>query len=1434
MAETEVLNILLNIANPELFERIESLKSKNFTMNITGNLDKGLQELIAIRGKNIEITANAANAINALKGVEASFKSVQELANIKVKIDPKDVQGTIKSIQDQITRLEASAKNIQIGSNPETVRKLLADPNLGRALSSQSFSGQTNINPADIQRRIDQIIEQDTRKVIRDSLGASLGKTTQEFTSTGGLDSIAFARQQRLAAQNETERKEQEELNRLQIDKLRKEQREQRISGLRQQAFIEADPFQTGNQVPLDLVRQKITASQDEAFRQQVEIAKRNEVEQKAQQRASSLRQIGLSTALGALQGQGALGITGSFLGATAGAFSGNPENTLIGGQIGGAVGQFAATSFEKVAQALTHAAEAGIQFESSLLGISSVLQANTIVSGPGGEALSTQEQLQIQSQEARQIQQSARAKLLPIGIAGEKEATLIQAIIAGASQRGIQLDASQAATVAERLGGAIQAQRPELLQNTSQVRRDVEDLLSGLPNRTVLGSLVKGFAPGIGEATTAEDLIRRTEGLKSFPESLRNSDNPLVALNQFNATLDNLNVAIGDKLITTLAPALKEFTKVISDPELTKAVGTLTQNISNLVAGIIKTAATLAEKTGKAVNAAGPEATGAISGAGTGAATGALALAKFGILPALGGAVVGGILGAGQGQLSGLQSQTQQINETNKTLEAQLEERRNKAQIAASPEGRIKALLEGTGVEDFTPDNQIDSIVKLQRTSAARDLIEANFTEKVKKLFANADTQEDTLGALKALPGLKADARGQQLAANIGIGQLLQGLLSEQSQLFDVSNQGGQINQQRATLPITQEATKNAEERLQLAFQRAEDLRASIAPGASEDIRRETNIKADAEVRAATDALIKARIAERDAIQQLTTSETQRVKTLRDSQFDSGTLQGRLGLSQSALTDAKQRITNANSTINSLQEDLNLSSNPIDKANIQSRIDQAKLDRNAAEVDKAGASRAIQTQTIDFAEGLSKATEAVKSYALAQEAARDKVQELNDRLSRAGIQREELGLRSQDLSDSILKASRALSDFAEDKGLRKLQTEGATQSAAQSVFDTAIGAGFDSDTALSLLGGNVQSAFIKGSPDFDPQAAGLNAVRQAQERLRVAQRDENRFSEDDQLRLGTLQKDAQRLQLQKQGIPLDERDLDRSERAIRREQELQPFEEKNRQFQSLRQLVGLQQQGIEAPGADKLIQEISKDLKIDLPSLEKAQTSEISLPNNVADIAQTTKEILSALTGKAPDTAQEQKIPQSIEFLSKPYKKYLESDGLTRTLFEQGQIYPESLKDLIKLDPMGALNPLLEVVNPIQSLKKTVANFNEDKAGAAFTGIDVFGGDLLPDRKNKTNKERLEDKVDSILAREGEATKAFAGSIYPDINKPKGLSANTLNTLSNLGTNHLAKEQQKSDNSKDDANLAQIVNQAVNQIVNGVTAGFRNSINGI
>ena len=165
----------------------------------------------------------------------------------------------------------------------------------------------------------------------------------------------------------------------------------------------------------------------------------------------------------------------------------------------------------------------------------------------------------------------------------------------------------------------------------------------------------------------------------------------------------------------------------------------------------------------------------------------------------------------------------------------------------------------------------------------------------------------------------------------------------------------------------------------------------------------------------------------------------------------------------------------------------------------------------------------------------------------------------------------------------------------------------------------------------------------------------------------------------------------------------------------------------------------------------------------------------------------------------------------------------------------EDGTKYTSPDMDYIeKLDPMGALNPSLEVVNPIQSLKKTVANFNEDKAGAAFTGIDVFGGDLLPDRKNKTNKERLEDKVDSILAREGEATKAFAGSIYPDINKPKGLSANTLNTLSNLGTRHLGKEQEKSDSSKDDSNLAQIVNQAVTQIVNGVTAGFRNSINGI
>lgn len=270
------------------------------------------------------------------------------------------------------------------------------------------------------------------------------------------------------------------------------------------------------------------------------------------------------------------------------GGISGGGLAGRAGISVGAVVGQVlidkAVQVIELLAEGMKHAAEAGLRFNESILGISATLQATSRVVGSNGQELSFRDSIKFQQGQARNIQLAARSKLLPIGIAGEREATLVQAIVSGAAQKGIQLTPEQAATLAERIGGAIQAQRPELLNNPAQLRRDVEDLLSGLPNRTVLGSLIKGFAPGLGKATSGEEYIRASSGLAQFPAVLAGSKNsPVVAFAQLNSAIDNLNTTVGDKLITSLIPGINALSSALRDPGLTAGL----VNFANLIGTI-------------------------------------------------------------------------------------------------------------------------------------------------------------------------------------------------------------------------------------------------------------------------------------------------------------------------------------------------------------------------------------------------------------------------------------------------------------------------------------------------------------------------------------------------------------------------------------------------------------------------------------------------------------------------------------------------------------------------------------------------------------------------------------------------------------------------------------------------------------------------------
>lgn len=340
---------------------------------------------------------------------------------------------------------------------------------------------------------------------------------------------------------------------------------------------------------------QDIVKLNDKIINQQKQINEQSKFFSTSRIDKGAVREIAFAT----LFGQGVAGKAAGLVGGVVGAGTG------LGAGAGAAIAQSAVqgfqAAFDKIAEGLNKVATAGLNFERSLLGIQSVLQATTEVRGSQGQELSLNQQLGAQAGQAKSIQRAARSKLLPLGISGEKEATLIQAIISGAAQRGIQLNPDQAATLAERLGGAIQAQRPEILENPTLLRRDIEDALSGTAagKRSIVGSIIRGFAPGVFTANSGEELIDKSKGLSSFPQSLKGSSNPIVVLNQLDAALDNLATTVGNDLVQTLIPAIKSFTEVLTDPALASGLTNLVHGLGSFVSGTIDLTEELALRAG-------------------------------------------------------------------------------------------------------------------------------------------------------------------------------------------------------------------------------------------------------------------------------------------------------------------------------------------------------------------------------------------------------------------------------------------------------------------------------------------------------------------------------------------------------------------------------------------------------------------------------------------------------------------------------------------------------------------------------------------------------------------------------------------------------------------------------------------------------------------
>jgi len=1279
MADQEIINVLLKLENPQVLDRVERLKSEQFQIKFSGSLDQGIKDILAIKDRKISIVADVQGAINSLKQVETSLKSLQGLQEIKINLSG-NIEKDLDRIGKKALELQAqlyAAELTQLGHlqnyNPKTfsggdreirqaqitrgINEQTAAANVRAPITQQQLdAAKTNqpvqrlvdevtapYNPGQI-RRTQQVGELPDEKAVKraiqarqeDILKAAEQQVISDFNSiandlikdiskpASGASSVRGQgvsdkfRLGQLAEDAALERQARESAaarelanNALNEQKIRQnflaETQEPQGTGVRtplskvgslirfDNQVVAQEEFKRAEELANAQIREerlsKLRASKDQDevdFHQEVFRGTKNIVEgistRKAAQEASrvaQLKELGQSAALGALQGQGALSVGGSLLGSLAGAAV--PGGAAFGGLVGGALGASAERTIESITRALEKAAEAGLSFETSILGISSVLQATTRVSGPGGEALSLGDQLSFQQGQARSIQKLARTKLLPLGISGDKESTLVQSIISGAAQRGIQLTPEQAATLAERLGGAIQSQRPELLGNSGQLRRDVEDLFSGAPQNTVLKTLTKGFAPGLGKATSAEDLIKRSEGLASFPETLRSSTtNPVVAAQKLNSAVDNLNTTVGDAYVTSLIPATNALAEALANPQLLDGAEKLGAAIGGVASFFTLASANLIAFTTDATRLVTsiPGAAGGLIGVAARRAIGRGSDAENNLLELQ------------EKKRGGFFTDQREIDAQIAAAQKEFDKENIKNKVTPKASVELAKALRGSGIDDLntsaSPDLKSGAAI-LVSLQEARKQIQNEFKEGLDEARANNKNPTNTFNQID-LDARRRDLNSNRITQELGLSleraSALRKDSADRQSLFDTSSPLGQVNKLASDLEDRKAIRDELEETVRLAkFKRAE-LKEDALP---EDVK-----KANESVRAATYELIKARNDEREAVDKLKDSELSRAKVLRDSQFDPGTVQGRSGLIQSGIKDAEARISKSSAELGDLRERLEATSDPIDRKNIQSRIEKATLEFNQGQIGRAQLSREAQNNAIDLAQGPEEVKKALLDFANSAQDAADKFTSLSNQLE---------------------KSEEALKDFQDSKALRNLNRQGVIIDAAEKALKATQGDIIGTTQIESQLPPEIAN-LVKGSFGFNSLAReNFDRNSAVGEFERVA-------------RENTPERQAAR-DVRTEG------DFFTSIDKTKRDLAALPGEDITRKFSNLRQLVGLQQQGVDvgAEGKDFIAKQ-AKELGVNLPDLKNAETLSAEIPANVASIDMTVKQILGLLGG--------------------------------------------------------------------------------------------------------------------------------------------------------------------------------------------------------
>ena len=516
--DNNVINILFRVANPQVFAQIQALRNANYTINIKGTVDSGLQRLLGTqetgpagnRTRRINITADTTQFIAELQKIQRLYSQFETQISRTIVIPPGT---TAQGVQNRLLRAELIARRgFQTGQFTPLVQ-LENEVRQARTVDAIARAQQDFIRA----RRIQELHERDPQQQRR------VDRALERANVYNPLDRLLLGH---AGLANRIGQEQGFSAN----------QTRQIEAGLRNQRFIDFGRLR----------------SQEAA------------------------QQLGFSFLFG-----GTRAAAGAALG---GAIGGAP-GVFLGSAIIQKAGDFADRVFENAANALRTAAEAGLEFQRSVIGVASIFQASTKIVGPGGQDLSIPQQLAFQEQRARGLQVSGRQRLAPLGISGNTEVALLRAITAGASRRG-GLGNSQILDLAEGLGAAAQSLTPEILSNPSILSRDIRDIITGSPNasRTLLGSaLGPDLIKQISTATTPEDFNRINEALKGFVDTLKNSGDAVISFNKISAVAQNSLTSLGDALLRGLQPALKKLADAVTSEEFQKGATQFSDHIFNI-----------------------------------------------------------------------------------------------------------------------------------------------------------------------------------------------------------------------------------------------------------------------------------------------------------------------------------------------------------------------------------------------------------------------------------------------------------------------------------------------------------------------------------------------------------------------------------------------------------------------------------------------------------------------------------------------------------------------------------------------------------------------------------------------------------------------------------------------------------------------------------